>query len=628
VKRLLLACGLLLAGALCANAYWQSRGSNYNQNIASGAALSCSYTPKLRADYNVAYTGNSATGSGGAGGYSYSNTGSSLPTGFSIASGTGVISGTDSTDSSGAPYAGIQVTVTDSASATANCSSSFTITVYATLSLSYTPVTTGTQGTLYTGATPSPTGGATPLVYSSTGTAPPSGITLNTSTGVFSGTPSGSGTTTGIVLTITDNIGVSVNSSPFNIAVAATAMTTPIVSGTNLAFSTSVANYASIIGGSGGLSVNSAAIRDLPIAISGTLSNFNMNFVTGAGSGTWAVALSVNGSTTGTPHCTVSANACSDSSDPVSVTAGNLVGLVVTPSSSPTSSTYTQWGATFVSSNSNESFLAGGGPNATTTTVNYSGIQGWSVQGVTTEAVASQVMPTGGTIDNLYVVASAAPGTSKYYDVTVIYNGSPSTITCELTGTGSGAGITTCNDLSGTTGHTQAVSEGDTISILVCPSNVAGCHAGSAPAAASFRWGVRWVPTTAGQSLLLTSSSNAPGTSTTVYNMANGGSTTSTTETQQEVISPVLSGGFSVTKMSVAFSAAPTAGTRTVTLEVGTGSPSTMLCALNASAAASCTPTAVTGIGASTATLLDWKQVSSSATATTYYKVGAVMTVP
>jgi hypothetical protein len=136
MRRALLIWCLLLAGIVCisqserTSAFWQSRDSNYNISISTGGALACSYTPITSATYNVAYTGATPSASGGTPSYTFSQTGT-LPPGFSISSSTGVISGTDSVDSGGATYPGIQVTVTDSLSNTANCGSSFTITVSA-----------------------------------------------------------------------------------------------------------------------------------------------------------------------------------------------------------------------------------------------------------------------------------------------------------------------------------------------------------------------------------------------------------------------------------------------------------------------------------------------------------------
>jgi hypothetical protein len=74
----------------------------------------------------------------------------------------------------------------------------------ATLACSYTPVTTGTEGTAYTGATPSPSGGTSPYTFSETGTLP-TGLTINTSTGVISGTPSVSGSFPSIQVSVADS---------------------------------------------------------------------------------------------------------------------------------------------------------------------------------------------------------------------------------------------------------------------------------------------------------------------------------------------------------------------------------------------------------------------------------------
>lgn len=103
-----------------------------------GGALACSYAPITSAIYNVAYTGATPSASAGTPAYTFSETGT-LPPGMSINTSTGVISGTDTVDSSGATYPGIQVIVTDSLSATANCGTSFTLTVSPTPTPTYTP---------------------------------------------------------------------------------------------------------------------------------------------------------------------------------------------------------------------------------------------------------------------------------------------------------------------------------------------------------------------------------------------------------------------------------------------------------------------------------------------------------
>jgi hypothetical protein len=305
------------------------------------------------------------------------------------------------------------------------------------------------------------------------------------------------------------------------------------------------------------------------------------------------------------------------------VTAGNTAGINIVGTSSPTSNTNIQYALTFVGINSNESLLSGGAILPSNSANNWAPIQGWGVWFATNDAIASNVMPAAGKIDQLYVIGSSAPGASKSYTITVFQNGSaggsPGNLSCEMTGTGSGAGITSCNDLT----DVITVAQGDTISVQSSPAGT--------PTASTIRWGVRWQPTTTGQSLMLMSDTNTiPGTTATTYTVLNGGGFAAAAETNGEVISPVFSGGFSIQSMYVAFSAAPTTGTRTITLRNPAGTSSTsMLCALSLAATSSCSgTTAVTGIGASSATLLDWMHVSAAATATTSYKVGAVMTVP
>lgn len=94
------------------------------------------------------------------------------------------------------------------------------------LSMSYTPVTSGTYNVAYTGATPSTSGGTPPYTYSIQAGTLPTGITLNTSTGVISGTDStdsGGHTSSGLVLRVTDSAGspAHIDSSSWALAIAA-----------------------------------------------------------------------------------------------------------------------------------------------------------------------------------------------------------------------------------------------------------------------------------------------------------------------------------------------------------------------------------------------------------------------
>lgn len=161
---------------------------------------------------NVAYTYTPAT-FGGVPGYTYALTGT-LPTGLSFHTGTGVIDGTPT----GSTATGLTITVTDSTSQTFALGP-FTLTVAIAPAFTNSPATTGTTGTTYT-YTPTVSGGTAPLVYSETGTLP-AGLSLNTSTGVITGTPTTAATYSGITETVTDAVALSGSVGPFTITISA-----------------------------------------------------------------------------------------------------------------------------------------------------------------------------------------------------------------------------------------------------------------------------------------------------------------------------------------------------------------------------------------------------------------------
>jgi subtilisin family serine protease len=162
---------------------------------------------------NAAYS-TTLTATGGTTPYTWSISAGTLPTGLSLVSSTGVISGTPSATGT----SNFTVKVTDANSATATQPLSLTV-VVAPLTVVTTSLANGTQNIAYS-VTLTATGGTAPYSWSITVGTLPSGLTLASSTGVISGTPSATGTSNFTVQvsdsnsqTATKSLSITVNSS-------------------------------------------------------------------------------------------------------------------------------------------------------------------------------------------------------------------------------------------------------------------------------------------------------------------------------------------------------------------------------------------------------------------------------
>ena len=151
--------------------------------------------PAPRTDASGSAVSVQATATGGVGPYTWAA--SNLPAGLTLNTSTGLISGTPS---AGTRYL-TTLTVTDSKGATANTTFAWTITGGLTISSPSTDRTGDHTGTAVS-VLPVATGGSGGYHWSATGL--PTGVSINSTTGLMSGTPSQAGTFT-VKLKCTDS---------------------------------------------------------------------------------------------------------------------------------------------------------------------------------------------------------------------------------------------------------------------------------------------------------------------------------------------------------------------------------------------------------------------------------------
>jgi Putative Ig domain len=162
----------------------------------------------------------SLTAAGGSKPYTWSIASGSLPIGLSLAASTGLISGTPTTSGS-FPFT---AAVIDSSSPVLNQSAavSFTVAPTAPQALTITSGTlpAGTDGTAYSAAM-SATGGTPAYTWSIRSGSLPAGLTLSATSGIISGNPTASGTSS-FTATVSDN------GSPVQIVSAAASITVSV----------------------------------------------------------------------------------------------------------------------------------------------------------------------------------------------------------------------------------------------------------------------------------------------------------------------------------------------------------------------------------------------------------------
>jgi alpha-tubulin suppressor-like RCC1 family protein len=249
-------------------------GSQQYSMIISCASITLSPASLPNGTTAVFYT-QTITASGGTAPYTFAVTAGSLPPGLSLNASTGVLSGTPTTTGT-FPFT---VTATDATGGVGaiGCTGSqpYSLVIScATVALSPPSLPNGTTAVFYS-QTITASGGSSPYTYTVTaGTLPP-GLSLNASTGVLSGLPTGTGSFP-FTISATDARGCT-GSQPYTVVI-----TCPVIalSPSSLPSGTLSASYSQTISASGGASPYTYAVT------SGSLpAGFTLNGSTGVLSG-------------------------------------------------------------------------------------------------------------------------------------------------------------------------------------------------------------------------------------------------------------------------------------------------------------------------------------------------------
>ncbi|MCU1503809.1 MAG: hypothetical protein JWM12_3163, partial [Ilumatobacteraceae bacterium] len=283
---------------------------------------------------NVAFTATTVTGSGGTTPYLWSATG--MPSGISIAASSGVVSGAPTLSGT---FTAV-VTVTDAVGATAT--KSYTVTIKAAPTVTGPDLPSGQVSIVYTATTEIGSGGTTAYVWSATGL--PTGLTIVSSTGIVSGTPTVAGSyavvvklTDAVGATATANYAVTIRASP-SVATPATLPTGQI----------SQVYSSTTLTGSGGTTPYSWSATGMPPGVTIAASTGVISG-TPTASGTFTAVLKVTDAVagTGTKTYTVTVNAAPSVTAPAALPAGQINVAYVAPTVTGSGGTtpYT-WSAT------------------------------------------------------------------------------------------------------------------------------------------------------------------------------------------------------------------------------------------------------------------------------------------
>jgi hypothetical protein len=266
--------------------------SSYTVTVAAGSALSIATATLPTPVITKAYSQTVQT-SGGTAPVTFAVSAGSLPAGLSLSPSTGVISGTPTT----AGAYSFTIKATDASSATATKAYNGTIAAAPAISATTLPTPLINQAYSQTVTT---TGGTAPLAFSVSAGTLPAGLSLNTSTGLISGTPTTAGSYS-YTVTVTDANGLTASRTYSGTIVSALAIATASLSAGVLNGS-----YSQTVQTSGGTAPISFAITSGSLPTGLTL-NASTGIISGAPTAAGSYAFTVqatdaNGVTASQPY--------------------------------------------------------------------------------------------------------------------------------------------------------------------------------------------------------------------------------------------------------------------------------------------------------------------------------------
>lgn len=365
----------------------------------------------------------------------------------------------------------------------------------------------------------------------------------------------------------------------------------------------------------GGSGAGGGALNQTKMPIAGTFSKITVALPYNLTSGSIQISLTKNAVNTAlTCTFTSGSSSCTDSTHTVSVVAGDLMGFDINPISTPVPSPAgsLQAAVQFDGTTADETFVVGGMRLTNTSAAQQTGPLGNFDGGLVSDIESSEVFPTSGTLDDLYMATANPPASGGggswqawLRKGTTISNEATTSLTCTIANAG-----TSCSDLV----DSVAVSAGDIVSMV---NNETGTTLSNQTGIYSFRF----KPTVDGESVMLSRFDTGQSSGINTYAYTGGvegnndteGSSTATTQ------SP-----FTWKKLFVVFDTAP-GSTRSRAITARINAVGTALTCSVADTNTTCNDTTHT-VSVSAGNSVAWQNTpTNSPTGTVNLRIGAVL---